>query len=80
VRRAQRGARCRSRRAGIAGHAFGVFSGRQDMVEAALALAETRGRAHGRWIGSILLARPDDAVTARIREGRWGFLLGQEIL
>jgi len=58
---------------GIAGHAFGVFSGRQDMVEAALVLAEARGRAHGRWIGSILLARPDAAVVARVGAGRWGF-------
>lgn len=65
---------------GIAGHAFGVFSGRQDMVEAALALAETRARAHGRWIGSTLLARPDATVASRVRAGRWGFLRGQEIL
>lgn len=65
---------------GIAGHGFGLFSGRQDMVEAALALAEERGRSHGRWIGSTLLARPDEALLERVRMGRWGFLRGQEIL
>ncbi len=65
---------------GIAGKAFGVFEGRQDMVEAALALAEARGRAHGRWVGSTLLARPDASLARRVLEGSWGFIGGTEIL
>ncbi|MCA9728450.1 MAG: BMC domain-containing protein, partial [Candidatus Eisenbacteria bacterium] len=43
---------------GIAGRSFGLIHGRQDMVEAALALAEERGRAHEGWVGSTLIARP----------------------
>lgn len=65
---------------GIAGKCFGVLSGRQDMVEAALALAEERGRSHGRWIGSTLLARPDPQVIRRFVAGGWGFVSGQEVL
>jgi len=65
---------------GIGGKGFGIFAGRQDMVEAALAAAEERGRAHGRWIGSTLLARPDRAVVDRILAADWGRFAGQEIL
>jgi len=65
---------------GIAGKAFGVFEGRQDMVEAALAFARERGQAHGRWVGSTLLARPDADLVARVLAARWGFLEGAEIL
>lgn len=65
---------------GIRGGAFGVFQGRQDQVEAALALAEQRGRAHGRWIGATLLARPDPGISVRALEGRWGRLADTEIL
>jgi microcompartment protein CcmL/EutN len=65
---------------GIAGKSFGLVHGRQDMVEAALALAEERGRAHDAWIGSTLIARPDPAVAARYLREPWGFLGRQEIL
>jgi microcompartment protein CcmL/EutN len=65
---------------GIAGKAFAVFEGRQDMVEAALILSEERARSHGRFVGVTLLARPDEAVVARILAARWGFLEGAEIL
>jgi microcompartment protein CcmL/EutN len=65
---------------GIAGKAFGIFEGRQDMVEAALDLAAERGRAHGRWVGTTLLARPDAALVTRVLAARWGFLEGSEIL
>jgi microcompartment protein CcmL/EutN len=65
---------------GIAGHAFGVLEGRQDMVEAALALAEDRGLAHGRWIGSTMLARPDPLLITRVLAGHWGFMGRLEIL
>jgi microcompartment protein CcmL/EutN len=65
---------------GIAGHAFGIFEGRQDMVEAALALAEERARAHGRWIGATLLARPDPGVVRRVLAADWGFFGGSEVL
>lgn len=65
---------------GIAGKSFGVFSGRQDMVEAALAIAEARARAHQTWVGASLLARPDAAVARRVLTRPWGFFSGQEIL
>jgi microcompartment protein CcmL/EutN len=65
---------------GIAGKAFALFEGRQDMVEAALALAEERARSHGRFVGNTLLARPDEAVVRRVLAARWGFLEGAEIL
>jgi len=65
---------------GIAGKGFAVFEGRQDLVEAALALSEERARAHGRFLGTTLLARPDDALVQRILQFRWGFFEGGEIL
>lgn len=65
---------------GISGKSFAVLSGRQDMVEAALAIAEERARPHGRWLGSTLLARPDPAVAQRLMVEPWGFFGGQEIL
>jgi len=65
---------------GVAGKSFGVVHGRQDMVEAALALAEERGRAHDAWIGSTLIARPDPSVAARYLRAPWGMFGLQEIL
>lgn len=65
---------------GIAGKSVGLFEGRQDAVEAALDLARARAEEHGGWVGSTLLARPDDAVARRLLQSPWGFLLGQEIL
>ena len=65
---------------GIAGKAFGLFSGRQDSVEAALAMAEERGRAHGRWVGATLLARPDALLVRHVLREPWGFMEGSEIL
>lgn len=65
---------------GIAGKSFGLIHGRQDMVEAALALAGERGRAHDAWIGSTLIARPDPAVAARYLRVPWGVFGLQEIL
>jgi microcompartment protein CcmL/EutN len=65
---------------GIAGKAFAIFEGRQDMVEAALALSQERARARGWFVGTTLLARPDEAVVARVLAFRWGFIEGAEIL
>jgi microcompartment protein CcmL/EutN len=65
---------------GIAGKAFGIFEGRQDMVEAALQLADERGGAHGRRVGTTLLARPDAALVRRLMAGEWGYFEGSEIL
>ena len=65
---------------GIAGKSIGLFEGRQDAVEAALELARERADQHGGWIGSTLLARPDEAVARRLAQNPWGFLLGQEVL
>jgi len=65
---------------GIAGKAFAVFEGRQDMVEAALELASSQARVHGRFLGVTLLARPEAAVVERVLAARWGFLEGSEIL
>ncbi|MFN8549427.1 MAG: BMC domain-containing protein [Candidatus Eisenbacteria bacterium] len=65
---------------GIAGKSIGLFEGRQDAVEAALDQAEARAEEHGAWVGSTLLARPDEAVARRLARSPWGFLLGQEVL
>ncbi|MCA9759021.1 MAG: BMC domain-containing protein [Candidatus Eisenbacteria bacterium] len=65
---------------GIAGRSFGVVTGRQDMVEAALELAEERGEHHARWVGSSLIARPDPSIARRVLGEPWGFFEGQEIL
>jgi microcompartment protein CcmL/EutN len=65
---------------GIAGKSFGLFEGRQDMVEAALQLAEERARSHGRHVGITLLARPDQAVIDRVLAARWGYFGETEIL
>jgi microcompartment protein CcmL/EutN len=65
---------------GIAGKAFGIFEGRQDMVEAALDLADAQARAHGRRVGITLLARPEAGLVRRILAAGWGFLEGSEIL
>ncbi|MEZ4651157.1 MAG: BMC domain-containing protein [Candidatus Eisenbacteria bacterium] len=65
---------------GIAGRSFGVVTGRQDMVAAALELAEERGEHHARWIGSSLIARPDPSIARRVLGDPWGFFEGQEIL
>lgn len=65
---------------GIRGRCFGLVSGRQDMVEAALALAAERGQHHARWVGSTLVANPDPAIFARVLGEPWGFLEGQELL
>lgn len=65
---------------GIRGGAFGLFEGRQEQVEAALAFAEEGGRAHGRWIGATLLARPDPDFCMRLLAGEWGRLGETEIL
>ncbi len=65
---------------GIAGKAFGIFEGRQDMVEAALEIVEARARSHGRWVGATLLARPEASVARRVLAASWGFVEGTEIL
>lgn len=65
---------------GIAGRSFGLFTGRQDAVEAALVIAEERARRHEAWIGSTLIARPDAAVIQRVLRTGWGFFEGQEVL
>ncbi len=65
---------------GIRGGAFGLFEGRQEQVEAALAFAEEMGRAHGHWIGATLLARPDPDFCLRLQAGEWGRLGNTEIL
>lgn len=65
---------------GIRGGAFGLFEGRQEQVESALAFAEERARAHGRWTGATLLARPDPDLCVRLLAGVWGRLEDTEIL
>ena len=65
---------------GIAGKAIGLFEGRQDAVEAALALARERAIEHDAWVGSTLLARPDPEVARRLLHAPWGFFEGQEVL
>jgi len=65
---------------GICGKSFGVVVGRQDMVEAAVEVAEGAAALHAGWIGSSILPRPDDALFGRILSSPWGLLGGQEIL
>ena len=65
---------------GIRGLSFGIVTGRQDMVEAALEMARERGEHHARWVGSSLIARPDPSVARRVLTEPWGFFEGQEIL
>ncbi len=65
---------------GISGKSFGLIHGRQDMVEAALAIAEERARAHDAWVGSTLIARPDPVVAASYLRTPWGAFGLQEIL
>lgn len=65
---------------GIRGRCFGLVSGRQDMVEAALAFAAERSLHHDRWVGSTLIANPAPSVSLRVLAEPWGFFEGQEVL
>ncbi len=65
---------------GIAGQSFGVLSGTEDMVEAALEMARERGEHHAQWVGSSMVRNVDPAVAARLADTPWGFFGGQELL
>lgn len=63
---------------GIHGKGFIFCEGRQDMVEAALALA--RAQAAEMWENGVVIANPHAELLARLRSRPWGWLEGQEIL
>lgn len=65
---------------GTQGKSFVLLSGRQDMVEAALELAQRCAEEHARWVGATLLARPDPAMVRELATRPWGFFGPTEVL
>jgi len=63
---------------GIHGKGFILCDGRQDMVEAALALA--RASAGTMWANGVVIPNPHDDMLARLRARPWGWLERQELL